>query len=74
MSELQQVIAMLTRLGVFKHYPHLTYLSSDVVTRETTLQLEAGDRNRGPLIGYAGFCTDWTFNEQGQLLTVGVWE
>lgn len=67
MTELQQLLAMLDRVGI-------SYCQEDDTTGRESIwvSLEAGTSPK--LTGYSGFITTWEFDKKGNLLSIDIAE
>jgi hypothetical protein len=74
MNELQNFLFMLNRAKVPHKYERVE-VEPGVTTPgafwKVTIDAEGGE---GPAVGYSCFFTEFTFNEHGHLLQVGIWE
>ena len=69
MTEQEQVMAMLTRIGAKVEE------SFDPDTDLTTIEVDAVNSvDYVPVTGYSGFVAQWHFNAAGELYQIGVWE
>jgi len=70
MTEQEQVLAMLNRIGA--KVIEATYPEED---GRVSFEVEAvNSLEYTPITGYSGFVARWTFTPEGELYQLGVWE